>query len=258
VKTLQLTVVLSIFLLFACVPKKPEIPMIEVPAGPLLHKLEQRQKLFHGMKAMASVETRKWGNKRMFENVGIVLDGLCRLRMEAYGPLGQTIMALVWDGREAFFYQADKGTVERQGQAGIEHFLGEGLNAREFCAVLSGNIPKLEQSDHAVLLCGENGNCLLEIRGSDSIRRVQLEYPSSGTVDGVRPVAEELFRDGNLIYRVRFDRAELTSHYRLPTKIEIENPSHNLQLTIEYAEAEVNVPISNDAFTFSLEQTGGN
>lgn len=225
--------------------------MTEVPAGPLLHALEQRRQSFEGLKAVASIEIRKWGGKRTLENVGIVLDGQRRLRMEAYGPLGQTIMALVWDGRDVLFLPPDSDKVVRQGHGGLDQILGIGLDVRELCAVLSGNIPGPLQLAGATQLCGQNNDCVLEVRRQDSVRRVQVLYIASGPVKEPLLVSQELQKAGQLMYQARFDRMETASQYRLPMKIEIEMPERNIVLSIEYRDVEVNVPINNEAFTLS-------
>jgi len=251
VKTSRLISLILILLLFACFPKKPEIPLTEVAAGPLLQALKQRRQSFGGLKAVASVQVTKWGRKRTFDTVGIVLDGQRRLRMEAYGPLGQTIIALVWDGKDVLLHRPDNDKVERQGQAGLDQILGQGLDMQEFCALLSGNVPELIRPYAAVQFCGQNGDCVLEVRHDDSLRRAQVQYSTSGSSEGPRLVSQELSRSGKLMYEARFDRMEQVARYRLPMKIEIENPNDNLLLTIEYSDVEMNAPIGDEAFMFS-------
>lgn len=245
-------------LLFACAPKKPEMPMTEVPAGPLLRALEQQRHSFRGLKALASVQIQRLGNKRTLESVGIVLDGQRRLRMEAYGPLGQSIMALVWDGKDVLLRRPGSDRVERQGQDGIEELLGEGLDVRELCAVLSGNVPEPVQPYRASQFCGLNSSdCVLEIRQGSSVRRMQIVYPASGSANEPRLISQELYRSGKLIYQVRFDQVEYISQHGLPMKIEIENPDQHLLLTIEYtSEIGVNTPVNDDAFTLSDGEPG--
>jgi hypothetical protein len=227
--------------------------LIEVPAGPLLQELEKRQHAFRGLKAMAIVEIRKMGKTRTLENVGIVLDGQRRLRMEAYGPLGQSVMALVWDGRDFFMRRPDRDKVERLGREGIAQLLGEGLDIRELCALLSGNIPEPAQPYHAAQFCGQNNTeCVLEIRQENRVRRVWVAYSRSGTETEPQLMRQELYRAGSLVYSARFEQPEIIAHYRLPLKIEIENPDDNLQLTIEYtSEIGVNVPVSDAVFSLA-------
>jgi hypothetical protein len=240
-----------ILFLFACAPKKPELPLNEVPAGPLLQELEKRQHIFHGLKAMASIEIRKTGSQRTLENVGIIVDGQRRLRMEAYGPLGQSVMVLVWDGKDVFMRRPDQDRVERLGPEGISRLLGEGLDIRELCALLAGNIPETAQPYQAAQFCGQNNTtCVLEIRQDSRVRRVEVVYSGSGAETAPRLITQELYRSGKLIYRARFDQPEIIAHYQLPLKIRIENPADNLQLTIEYtSEIGINVPISDDVFS---------
>ena len=247
-KTSRLVALIVVPLLFACAPKKPEIPMTEVPARALLDALEQRRQSFKALKAVASVEIVKRGRKRTLESVGIVLDGQRRLRMEAYDPLGQTVLALVWDGRDILLRLPDSGKVLRPGQAGLDQLLGEGLDIQELCAVLSGTVPGPLSPHEASQRCAQNGDCVLEIRHDDSVRRIEVSYAASGPAEEPRLLSQELYRSGTLLYRARFELIQAVSHYPLPIKIEIENPGRKLLLTIEYGDAAVNVPISDEAF----------
>jgi hypothetical protein len=255
VKTSRLVALIIVPLLFACAPKKPEIPMTEVPARALLDTLELRRQSFKGLKAVASVEIVKHGRKRTLENVGIVLDGQRRLRMEAYGPLGQTVMALVWDGRDILLRLPDSGKVLRPGQAGLDQLLGEGLDIQELCAVLSGTIPAPVHPYEASQRCAQNGECVLEIRHDDNVRRI--EVAASGPAEGLRILSEDLYQSGTLLYRARFDLVQAVSHYPLPIKIEIDNPGQKLLLTIEYGDVAVNIPIGDEAFTLTDGDEGG-
>jgi hypothetical protein len=255
VKISRLIALIVIPLLFSCLPKKPEIPRDEVPAGPLLQALEQRRQSFTGLKAMASVEVVKRGGKRTLENVGIVLDGQRRFRIEAFGPLGQSTLALVWDGRELFARLPGNDRVVREGPAGLERLLGEGLEVQELCAILSGNLPAIVPSSGARLFCGQAGDCMLELSQGDSVRRVSVRFPSD---PGSKPklVSQALYRSGKLVYQTRFEGTAEIAHYLLPMTLVIENPDKKLLLTIVYNDAEVNVPISDEAFLLDDGEAG--
>lgn len=255
-KTNRLIALIVIPLLFSCLPKKPAIPMTEVPAEPLLQALEQRRQSFTGLKAIASVEVVKRGKKRALENVGIVLDAQCRFRIEAFGPLGQSVLALVWDGREALARFPENDRVVRQGPAALERLLGEGLEVQELCAILSGNIPAIAPPSEARLFRGLNDDCMLELSRDDSVRRVRVVFPP-GPGSMPRLVSHALYRSGKLVYQARFDGTAEIAHYLLPTTLVIERPDKKLLLTIVYSDAEVNVPISEEAFLLSDEEGGG-
>lgn len=254
-KTGKLIALIAIPLLFSCLPKKPVIPLAEVPAGPLLQALEQRRQSFAGLKAMASVEVVKRGGKRTLENVGIVLDGQRRFRIEAFGPLGQSTLALVWDGRELFARLPGNDRVVREGPEGLERLLGAGLEVRELCNLLSGNIPVIAPSSGARLFCGQAGDCMLELSSDDSVRRVSVRFPSG---PGSKPklVSQALYRSGKLVYQARFEGAAEIAHYLLPMTLVIENPDKKLLLTIVYSDAEVNIPIGDGAFLLEDEGRG--
>jgi outer membrane lipoprotein-sorting protein len=253
VKISRLIAPVTILLLFSCFPKKPEIPLTTVPAGPLLNALERHRQSFASLKAVARLEVSKRGRKRALDTVGIVIDGDKRLRMEAYGPLGQSLMAFVWDGRDVLLRLPGKEKVTRSGPAGLEKLFGKGLEPSELCSVLSGNIPDIVLPSSALLLCGVENDCTLELRRGDLIRRVVLYYSSAGSRQEPRIRSQELYRAGKLVYDVRYEKSQEIAHYRLPLSIVIENPDNKLQLTVQYTEAEVNTPISDESFILTDE-----
>lgn len=242
-------------LLFACLPKPELPPLTEVPAGPLLQALEQRRQSFAGLKAVAGVEAVRKGRKRAFDNVSIVLASQDRLRIEAYGPLGQSLLALVWDGREVLLRLPGQDGVVRPGSVGLERLFGAGLDVQELCSALAGNIPPVPLSAAVSAACGRGGLCELTIRQGDLVRRVQVVNHPSGTGPRLMPVISELFRDGKLVYRARFEQVAELAHYLMPGAVIIENPEKNFSLAINYAEVDVNVPI--DGELFSLPEAAG-
>ncbi len=232
--------------------------MTAVPAGPLLQALERHRQSFVSLKAVARVEIIKRGRRRALDTVGIVIDGQKRFRMEAYGPLGQSIMAIVWDGQDVLLRMPGEDRVTRTGPAGLGRLLGKGLEAPDLCAVLSGNIPDAALSSSATLRCGQESDCTLELRSDDVVRRVLLRYPAAGSDQEPRVLSEELYRAGKLVYDARFERMQEISHYRLPISIVIENPDKKVLLTIQYTDVEVNTPISEESFVLGNESGGKN
>jgi len=255
VKTRRLILLCVVPLLFSCLPKKTEIPMTEAPAGPVLAALEQQGRLFSGLKAIGSVEIMKRGRKRAFDTVGIVVDGRRRFRMEAYGPLGQSLAAIVWNGSEVMLRLPEQENIVRKGPDGLAQFLGEGLDPSEFCAVLSGGIPAAAFTAPARLRCAENGDCILELRSRDVIRNIGIGYPVAGRADGPRIRSYELINSGNLVFRARFENSAEIAHYPLPLRIVIENPQKKTQITVLYTEADVNPPMSDGAFSLIDEES---
>ena len=252
----------SIFsLLFACQPKLPEIllaevPLAEVPAGPLVQALEQRRQSFAGLKAVASVESVRKGRKRAFDNVGIVVASQDRLRIEAYGPLGPSLLTLVWDGSEVLLRLPGQAQVLRPGAFGLERLFGAGLDMQELCSALAGNVPPVPASAVVTAACGRGNLCELTIREGDLVRRVQVVNRPSGSGPALTPVTSELYRGGKLVYRARFEQVTEIAHYLMPGTIIIENPGKNFSLTISYAEVEVNVPIDGELFSLPDDDAG--
>jgi hypothetical protein len=100
VKILVLFVIALLPPLFACAPLKPEIPMTEVPAAPLVRELDHRRGSFAGFKAVARVETERRGRKHVYESVAFLQKGQEKLRIEGYGPLGESVFSALWDGTD--------------------------------------------------------------------------------------------------------------------------------------------------------------
>ena len=245
---------LIIPLLAACLPKKPEINLPVVPAQPLIQALEYRRQSLSAFKAVASVELARAGRRRAFDNVGILLDDQRRARMEAYGPLGQSLLTLVWNGQDVAVRRAD-GSVLRPGPAGIEKLLGIPLDARELCAALSGNVPAYEPAETSAYQ-EPDGGIVLQIMTSDGERRFHIIFAESLSVSSVWITAAELYRSGKLVYRVRYTRQDPVSEYPVPGTVLIENPERKSSLKIVYEETEVNMPVSDEAFILFGPEVG--
>ena len=243
-KISRFIVLVTIPLLFSCLPKKPEIAGTRVPAGPFLPELEQQRTAITTLKAIAGIEIVKGGRKRSFDTVGIVFDVRRRLRLEAFNPLGQSITVLIWDGNEVLVRLQD-GEIKKPGQAGIEKLLGISIDAKELCALLSGTVAEIARPQDAQAFCEKNGSCVIELQENGMERRVHMHTSSSSPV---RVTEQELYRGEALLYQVRYDWSEQISNGSIPTKVIIENPGKQVMLTIKYSEADPNLPVSEDAF----------
>jgi hypothetical protein len=249
VKTASL-ICLIIPFLFACSPKKTEISLPAAPALPLMQALEQRRQMFAGLKAVASVETVRTGRKRSYDTVGIVIEGQQRLRVEAYGPLGQSLVTLLWDGVDVQL-RLDDGRVLTPGQAGLERVLGVAIDAGELCAVLTGNLPATAPSEEPRAFQGTDGSFVVELSSGDLLRRLYVSFSDPGPEQGIRITASELYRSGKLVYRARYEQAATGSPYPMAKIVRIENPDKKVSLTVEYNEMDVNVPLGEEAFKLS-------
>ncbi len=226
--------------------------MTAIPAGPLLQVLKRHRQSFSGLRAVASIKIETRGRKRTFDSVGVVVDGQRRFRIEAFGPLGESVMTVVWNGQELLLRMPNEDKVVHEGSAGLERLLGPGLEAPELCAILAGNIPEAKTSA-ALLLCPANGDCILEMRNDDVLRKVLVSSPTNVHDQEPRILSYEQYRSDDLMFRARYDKVEEISHYPLPMQIVIENPEKKLRMTILYSEAEVNTPISDEAFSIMDE-----
>ncbi len=241
--------------LFACSPIKPEIYNNPVPPGPLIHDLERHQHSFSSLKGAADVEVEKRGRKRAFDSVAIVVDEQRRFRIEAYGPLGQSLLTVVWNGKDVLTLLPDEDKVVRTESAGLQNLLGEGLEPLELCAVLSGNIPALDKAIAASQRCSLEDVCLLELRDNRNagvVRRVKVAFAGSGSGKQYPQILTyELYRSEKLLFRTRFEHVQEISGYLLPMQIVIENPDKHLILTVVYNDVELHSPVNDDVFTLA-------
>jgi hypothetical protein len=257
VKTFRIITLIVLPLLFACAPKKPELPMTEVPAGPLLQMLEKQQQSFSGLKAIASLAVKRGGRKRAFDTVGIVIDAQRRLRVEAFGPLGQSIATLVWNGREFLLRLPEENRIQKPGEAGIEKLLGISMDGAELCAAITGVIPTPDQSSIVRAFCAQDNACMLEISRGDEVRRVRVLPAPAGQVQTAGILSQDLYRSETLVYQARYNgETNSRADFVLPRTVIVENPSNDSSLTIEYAEADVNVPVDQELFTLSDKEAG--
>ncbi len=242
-------------LLVSCLPKKPEISLPAVPVRPLIEALEQRRQAFAGLKAVASVEAVRSGRKRTYDSVGIVIDGQRRIRVEAYGPLGQPVVTLVWNGTEVQLRLED-GREVRPGRSDLEEILGIAIDAEDLCAVLTGNIPAKASSSAASAFRDPSGNALVELSEGETERLFSVMLPEAGPPGDVRITESELYRSGRLMYRVRYGEVERVSQYLLAKTVKIENPSKKTSFTVAYTDIDVNSPLPDDAFILPGGETG--
>jgi hypothetical protein len=248
VKAGRLIALIVALFLFSCLPKKTEIPGIEVPAGPLVQALSAQRQSFSGLRALATIEVTSRGKKRFFDTVGIVLDSRSKFRVEVFGPLGQSLIALVGNDSGMSLRMQDEERIIRSGQAGIEKLLGMNIEAEDLFAILSGTVKKIARPSDARAFCTQNSMCVIELPGTDTVLRIRVLPPASYP-EAVRILANELYRSNTLVYRVRYERMQEVSHVLLPRTIVIENPGKGVTIAIEYAEVDVNVDENDDAFT---------
>ncbi len=252
-KTLSLILIAVFSLSFSgCAVKKPEINLPEAPAGELVRALELRRLSFSGLKAVASAQVVRKGRKRSYDTVGVVLEAQRKFRIEAYGPLGQSLLVLVWDGKEPLLRLSGQDAVMRPGPFALERLLGVGMEMGDLCAVLSGNVPDAVAAG-AKAFCGQDGSCVVELRHGEIVRRAWMKRSQSGASGDVKLTMYEVYRAESLLFRATFEQMETISGYSLPMRVVLENPDKNVTLTVAYNDVDVNVPI--DASLFTL--TGG-
>ena len=250
-KIIRFLPVVIIPLLFACLPKKPEIPMTEVPAGQLVQALEQRLRSFSGLKAMAGIRAVRKDRRRSFETVAVLVRGQERFRMDAYGPLGETLVSLVWNGETMVADLGGQRRVIPPKSSGLERLLGADVDPAELCAIFSGNVPAASLGPDSRVFCSGTGTCVLETKQDEKVFRV---HPAQGWESKATVRSYEVYRGRSLVYRVIYGSPETVSGYSLPRTIVVENPDKRMTLTISYSEAEVNVSLQEEVFTLPGEE----
>lgn len=235
-------------LLTACFSMKPEPYPTEMPAGPVLQALRQQQERVQNIKALALIEISRLGVKRTFDTVGIVIDRQQRLRFEAYGPLGQSVTAAVWTGKEALIRKPGASAVERTGPEGLERFLGNGLNPAVLCAILSGSNPVYAEDAQVSFRCGVEQRCRLELRQGEEIREIRLRYPSAPGQEP-RLLSLDLMRLGTNVLHASFDDYAEVKGVQFPRRIRIDLP--DAKILVDYRDVELKASITDDIFDLS-------
>ena len=243
----HLLVAVALFpLLYSCAPPRPEIPMTDVPAAPLVREIADRRASFTGLKAVARAETVRNGRKRAYESVSILLEGQSKLRIEGYGPMGGSLFALLWDGKDLVLRRPGEADFIRPGQWAFERLIGFPLEPSELAAVLSGNAPSDGEREAAQARCSAEGWCVVEFRRDEARWKVRV-VPA----DRFRIESWERFQGNELVYETRFEAQELVGEYLFPKRVVVQNQNRHAALTVEYEEVEINVPLDEEAFTIT-------
>jgi len=252
VKIRVLLSVLIVPLLSACVAAPPEIPLHEIPAGPLTQALEQRRRAFTGMKAVARVETEHKGRKRSYESVAILQQRFEKLRVEGHGPMGESIFALVWDGLDVMVRKAGEPEPVKVGLFGLERIIGVSLSPADLCAVLSGNIPRIPGNAETSVHCSDFGWCIMEARRDDMHLRVKVHMPAvSGGAIKIDRI--ESFQRDHLVFDSVFAYPGDNTNSRFPATITLANPDRKAILTVHYEDVEADAVVEDSAFILGGE-----
>jgi hypothetical protein len=254
VKIFAVSSLLLVTLLFSCAPKKIEIPMTEVPPGPLLQALEQRSRSFLSLRALAGITMQRKDRKRSFETVAVLVSGRERFKLEAYGPLGESLVTVLWQGQDLILDMNGEQRVLPALGSGLDRVLGAEVDPAELCSILSGNVPGILDGPEAAMRCAPNNTCVLELSRGDRLVKV---YPAAGWEPGSSSLPSfEVYQERKMIYRVRYASFETISGYDLPKRIVVENPGRQASLAVEYAEAEVNAPLEEGLFVMPGRGSG--
>ncbi|MEK6742275.1 MAG: hypothetical protein AABZ15_01620 [Nitrospirota bacterium] len=256
-KTRVLLSALVFPLLSACFVAPPEVPLHEVPAGPIVAVLQQRRQAFTGMKAVARVETERKGRKRVYESVAILQQRFDKLRIEGYGPMGESVIALVWDGTDVLVRKAGEPEPMKVGQFGLERIIGVPLLPADLCSILSGNIPGIPDNAEATVGCAQAGWCIVDFRHEDQRWKIRIE-PKGGANGDLRIDTLELYRGERLVVRSAFAylKEGVNQVFPDPTLILINSPDRDMSVTVAYEDVDMHVAVEDGAFVLGGEGAG--
>lgn len=242
---IYIALVIFILLPAACRPGRPGISLPEVPAHDLVSALEKRERAFSTLSAVASVQGERKGRRRSFETTGILLDDGKRLKIEAYGPMGDPLVTILWTDQAPVVRVAGQVNAVNMG-IGMERVLGIDIDKEELSAILSGNIPSKAFSSRSRAFCGP-AECIVEFFGKDDVRHMHL------IASTLLPAVYDVYNGSSLVLRARFENYETVSGYPMPMRVIIESPSKKALLTIDYADVAINSALADDAFTMPGE-----
>ena len=236
--------------LSACIPRPPEIPYAIAPAGPLVGALEEHRQRFGSLKALARIETEHREKRRVYESVAIVQRGFDRLRVEGYGPLGQTLFTVLWDGATIMLLPADGSGARTLGQGGLERIVGVNLAPQDLCAVLVGGAPRVPDAVGTTAGCSTDGRCIVDLPRGEERWRVHVRRGASVTGNALEIDAIERYHGGTLVFLVRYEGREgpRTGEYALSKRVIVQDPAKRASLTVEYLDAQINGLIDDGMF----------
>jgi len=249
--------IVLLLILPACHVAPPEVLLPEVPAGPLLETIAERRASFIGMKALARVTIERRGRTRVYESVAVLQQGFRKLKVEAYGPLGEPLVALLWDGTVVLLRKPGETEPVSVGQFGLEQVLGISIRPADLCALLTGNAPELPEGGRVRAGCGAEGFCDLDLRFEDSVWRVPVR--PSGFDDGAVLVVAgaDLYRKSRLALRSTFEPQGWSPASGVPKRVIVDDPERKVHIVVEYVEAEAGIPVEDGVFTLSAEEDKG-
>ncbi len=241
----------------ACHVVPPEVLLPEVPADPLLRTIAERRAAFIGMKALARVTIERTGRTRVYESVAVLQQGFQKLKVEAYGPLGEPLVAFLWDGTAVLLRKPGESEPVSVGQFGLERVLGISIRPADLCAVLTGNVPSVPEGGRVRAGCGADGLCDLDLRSDGSGWRVPFRSAGSGDGTALAVAGADLYRKGRLVLRSTFEPRGWSPAAGLPKQVVVDDPERKVHIVVEYLEAEAGIPVEDGVFTLSAQGETG-
>jgi hypothetical protein len=247
-----------VLLLPACRIALPEAPLHEIPAQPMVEKIAALRASFSGMKAVARVVIDRKGRTRAYESVALIQQGYRKLKVEAYGPLGELLVALLWDGNDVIVRKSGDPEPLRVGQFGLERVIGVSIAPADLCSLLSGNVPEVPGDARTRAGCSADGSCSIDLWRDADLRWHVPFVPPAGDGAGSQVVAgADLYRKGRLVLHSSFEPGGWSAAQGLPKRVIIEDPDRKGRVVVEYEEAEANVTVGDSVFVLAPAEEQG-
>jgi hypothetical protein len=235
-------------LLSACHVTPPGVPLSDVPSDPFVQALQQRRSSFTAMKGIARIESDHRGRTHAYESVAIILKGQERFRVEGYGPMGEAIFTVMWDGTDIFLKRAEDERARKTGQFGFERMLGVSLSPSDLCAILSGNMPAVPADAATSAQCSQAGWCIVTFLHDDLQWKVKVVPPQSAQ-DSIVIERMELFRNGKEVLSSWYVYKDHDWPRQFPSAVGLAQKDRKGSLLVQYQDVDVNVPLDDSVFS---------
>jgi len=230
----------------ACASRVPVIPYPSEDPAPLAQAIEEQRRRFTSLRALARIETEQKGRRRVYESVAIVQREFERLRVEGYGPLGQALFTVLWDGTDVKVLQYDGSGPRTLNGNELKYVIGVALVPEDLCAVLVGGAPRFSRDGAIAAGCSSDGRCAVDLPREDGRWRVHVRR--AGTDGAVAVDAVERYDGAKLLFLVRYEDRTEAGGYALPRRVVVQDPGRDASLTVEYLDAEVGGSLADDLF----------
>lgn len=230
----------------ACAARVPVIPYPSADPAPLAQAIEEQRQRFTSLRSLARIETEQKGRRRVYESVAIVQRKFERLRVEGYGPLGQTLFTILLNGTDLTVLQPDGSGPRTLKGSDLRYVIGVALEPADLCAVLAGGAPRFSPGGAIAAGCSSDGRCAVDVPEGDGRWRVHVRR--AGPDGRIAVDAVERYDGAKLLFLIRYEDRIEAGGYALPRRVVVQDPGREASMTVEYLDAEVGGTLADDLF----------